>query len=116
MKFNSRQKTILDPAFAALIADLNDRGLWSTTIVLCAGEFGRTPAINRLAGRDHWPHGFSVALAGGPIRGGQAIGRTDPAGGRDVEQPKQVADVHATILTALGIDPAKEISHPPAAR
>ncbi len=107
-EIQSRQKTILDPAFAALVGDLKTQGLWERTIVLCAGEFGRTPSINRLGGRDHWPHGFSVALAGGAIRGGLAIGRTDPDGGRDVENPKQIGDVHATVLTALGIDPAKE--------
>ena len=80
--------------------------------MLCAGEFGRTPTINRLAGRDHWTHGFSIALAGGRIRGGQAIGETDPEGGREVADPRQVADVHATLLAALGIDPAKELISP----
>jgi len=102
---------ILDPAFAALISDLRERGLLDRTVVLCGGEFGRTPTINRLAGRDHWPHGFSMALAGGGIRGGLAIGRTDPTGGRQVEDPRSVADIHATVLTALGIDPQhKEMS------
>jgi uncharacterized protein (DUF1501 family) len=107
-----RLKGILDPAFAALIQDLKAHGLWERTIVLCAGEFGRTPTINRLAGRDHWTQGFSVALAGGPIRGGQAVGQTDPEGGRDVHDPRQIADVHATILTALGLQAAKELVSP----
>lgn len=107
-----RLKGILDPALATLITDLKRRNLWANTLVLCAGEFGRTPSINRLAGRDHWPHGFSIALAGGTIRGGQALGETDPAGGRDVVQPVQVADIHATLLSALGIDPAKELISP----
>ena len=107
-----RRKQDLDPAFAALIADLKRHQLWDKTIVLCAGEFGRTPAINRLDGRDHWPSGFSMALAGGKLRGGVALGQTDPAGGRDVKAPRQVADVHATILTALGLDPAKENMSP----
>ncbi len=73
--------------------------------MLCGGEFGRTPKINALGGRDHWPQGFTMALAGGGIRGGQVIGETDPEGGRKVSDPRQVADIHATVLTALGIDP-----------
>jgi uncharacterized protein (DUF1501 family) len=99
---------ILDPAFAALLADLRRRGLLEHTIVLCAGEFGRTPQVNRLAGRDHWPHGFSVALAGGGLRGGHVVGATDPEGGKQVENPKKIGDVYATLLTALGLDPGKE--------
>jgi hypothetical protein len=103
-----QQLAILDPAFAALVSDLSKRGLLQRTIVLGAGEFGRTPTINKLQGRDHWPHGFSVALAGGGIRGGQVIGATDPAGGKEIEDPRKIADVHATILTALRLDPHKE--------
>ena len=102
------QKKILDPAFAALIGDLKTRDLLDRTIVLCAGEFGRTPIINGLGGRDHWPSGFSLALAGGGLRGGLALGETDPDGGKLVKNPHQVADIHATILTALGLDPVKE--------
>lgn len=102
------QKKILDPAFAALVGDLRMRGLLEHTIVLCAGEFGRTPLINGLDGRDHWPSGFSVALAGGGLRGGLAIGETDPEGGKQVREPYEVADIHATILSALGLDPVKE--------
>jgi hypothetical protein len=102
------QAKTLDPAFAALVADLHRRNLLSRTIVLCCGEFGRTPEINKLDGRDHWPHGFTMALAGGGIRGGQVIGATDPEGGKQVENSKKVQEVHATILTALGLDPHKE--------
>lgn len=102
------QKKILDPAFAALIADLKSHELLERTVVLCAGEFGRTPRINALDGRDHWPGGFSVVLGGGGLRGGLAIGETDPAGGRRVREPYEVADIHATILTALGLDPVQE--------
>ncbi len=102
---------VLDPALAALLKDLRQRDLLDRTVVLCGGEFGRTPSINRLDGRDHWPHGFSMALAGGGIRGGQVIGATDPKGTRTVDDPRSVADIHATVLTALGIDPAhQEIS------
>ena len=80
--------------------------------MLCGGEFGRTPKLNPLDGRDHWPHGFSMALAGGGLRGGQVIGATDPAGGKQVDDPRSVADVHATVLKALGIDPAHEVMTP----
>jgi uncharacterized protein DUF1501 len=102
----------LDAALAALLEDLRQRDLLRKTIVMCGGEFGRTPQINRLEGRDHWPHGFTMLLAGGRLRGGQVVGATDPEGGRKVESPQQVADVHATVLTALGIDPQREALAP----
>ncbi len=98
----------LDPALAALIADLRQRDLLRKTVVICGGEFGRAPQINRLGGRDHWPHGFTMLLAGGGLPGGVAIGETDPEGGRRVKDPYDVSDLHATVLTALGIDPAHE--------
>src|SRR4029079_15991136 len=88
---HTRLKQTLDPAWSALVADLRERELWHKTLVLVAGEFGRTPSINRLGGRDHWTQGYSMALSGGCIRGGQAIGNTDPEGGRKVERPIQVA-------------------------
>jgi hypothetical protein len=99
--------TILDPAFSALLRDLRERGLLERTLVACAGEFGRTPAINPLGGRDHWPVGFSLALAGGVIRGGHVLGATDPDGKEKPTDPVTVGDLHATILTAVGIDPKK---------
>ncbi|MBI3461933.1 MAG: DUF1501 domain-containing protein [Planctomycetes bacterium] len=102
----------LDPAFAALLRDLRERQLLERTVVICAGEFGRTPTVNKLEGRDHWPHGFTIALAGGGIHGGQVLGATDPEGGREVQVPQRVADVHATVLAALGIDWTKEIITP----
>jgi hypothetical protein len=102
----------LDPAFAALLADLKERQLLQKTIVLCAGEFGRTPRLNRLAGRDHWTNGFSLAIGGGRIRGGQVIGATDPEGTRDPVNPVTIADIHATVLQALGIDPEKVMTSP----
>jgi hypothetical protein len=100
-----RLSQTLDPALSALLADLRQRDLLQKTIVLCGGEFGRTPQINPAAGRDHWPQGFTMLLAGGRLRGGLALGETDPEGGREVTRPCQVADLHATVLTALGIDP-----------
>lgn len=111
-EIQSRLTSVLDPALATLVDDLKRHGTWERTLVLVAGEFGRTPTINRLGGRDHWPHGFSVALAGGAIRGGTVVGATDPEGGREVQDPRPVADIHATLLMALGLDPAREIISP----
>ncbi len=98
---------ILDPALSALLRDLRERGRLERTLVIVAGEFGRTPKINAVGGRDHWPNGFSVALAGGGIRGGQVLGATDPDGKEKPIHPVSVGDLHATILTAAGIDPKK---------
>jgi len=98
----------LDPAFAALVRDLDRRGQLARTVVLCAGEFGRTPNINLTGGRDHWPSGYSLAIAGGGIRGGLAVGETDPEGRKPPARPATIADVHATVLAAVGLDPARE--------
>ena len=108
-----RLNNSLDPAFAALISELRARDRLKDTIVMCGGEFGRTPSINPAGGRDHWPHGFSIALAGGGIAGGQAIGMTDPEGER-VPQDKgtPIADVHATVLKSLGIAHDLELDTP----
>jgi uncharacterized protein (DUF1501 family) len=103
---------VLDPAFAALIHDLKQRDLLKSTVVIWAGEFGRTPKINRLAGRDHWPTGFSVVLAGGGLRRGVVLGATDPEGGTKPEDPIRLADIHATVLTAVGLDPGKVNASP----
>ncbi len=115
-EIHKNQVAILAPAFAALLGDLADRGLLDRTVVLCGGEFGRTPKINLAGGRDHWPRGFSLALAGGGIRGGLAVGATDPEGLKEPTSPTPVEDVHATILTALGLDPAKENVDPATGR
>lgn len=98
----------LDPAFATLIRDLRERDLLRRTIVLCVGEFGRTPRMNRLEGRDHWPHGFSLAVAGGGLRPGVVIGETDPEGGKEVKDPVYIGDLYTTLLTAMGLNPQKE--------
>jgi uncharacterized protein (DUF1501 family) len=103
---------ILDPAFAALVRDLRERDQLRRAVVLCMGEFGRTPRMNPAAGRDHWPKGFSVAIAGGGIHGGRALGATDPEGEKDPADPVNPADVHATILAAVGLDPNKELISP----
>ena len=111
--FHTAQLKVLDPALSALITDLKQRELLDRTVVLCGGEFGRTPKLNPFGGRDHWPHGFSVAIAGGGIRPGQIIGGTDPRGERkEPQHPVRVEDIHATILSALGIRFGKEIVTP----
>lgn len=102
----------LDPAFASLIKDLRERDLLKSTLVLCMGEFGRTPKVNAVGGRDHWPKGFSMALAGGPVRGGLVHGETDPKGSKDVKDPVSMNDVSATVLHSLGLKPKKELITP----
>jgi uncharacterized protein (DUF1501 family) len=104
---HAKQLEILDPAFSALIKDLRERKLLDKTLVIWAGEFGRTPTVNAAGGRDHWPMGFSVALAGGGIRGGTVVGATDPDAKADPKDPVTVGSLHATALTAVGIDPTK---------
>ncbi len=94
----------MEQAFDALLGDLTERGLLDSTLVVWMGDFGRTPAINKDAGRDHWPQCYSVVLAGGGIRGGQVVGSSDSTGSYPASSPVTPADLHATILTALGYD------------
>jgi Protein of unknown function (DUF1501) len=104
---------VLDVGFAALIYDLHERELLDSTVVLCIGEFGRTPKINASDGRDHWPSGFSCVVGGGGLQGGQVIGATDPTGERkEPAEPVQIADLYATILQALGIDSTHQVATP----
>ncbi|MBP89594.1 MAG: hypothetical protein CMJ64_23270 [Planctomycetaceae bacterium] len=98
-----------DLPVGGLLTDLKQRGLLDSTLILWGGEFGRTPAAelrngNAAAGRDHHPYGFSVWLAGGGVKGGQAYGATDDFGYRAVENRTQTANLHATILHLLGLD------------
>ena len=102
----------LDRAYAALITDLRDRGLLASTLVVLMGEFGRTPRLNALGGRDHWPRAGSVCLAGGGVQGGRVIGATNSFGEFPVERPVGPADLAFTILTLLGVDPHRELSTP----
>jgi hypothetical protein len=95
----------LDRALAALIADLDARGLLATTLVYCAGEFGRTPQVNTASGRDHWARSMAVFLAGGGLRRGHVHGSTDAYGEAPSSDPCSPADVSATIFHALGIAP-----------
>jgi hypothetical protein len=107
------QAEILDPAFATLINDLHEHDLLSSTVVLCIGEFGRTPNINPLDGRDHWPTGFSAVVGGGGFRSGLVIGATDPEGKKtEPEDPIEVADLFATILHTVGIEHSRELQTP----
>lgn len=93
----------LDRAFSALLEDLDDRGLLEETLVAWTGEFGRTPKINKDAGRDHWGNVYSTVLAGGGIRGGQVWGASDRDGAEPVDDPVHVTDFVATIYHALGL-------------
>jgi hypothetical protein len=107
------QVKILDAAYASLIRDLKRLGLLESTIVVCGGEFGRTPKINNVGGRDHWPTGFSMLVAGGGFAGGRVIGSTDPEGvKKNPDNPVLVEDLHATVQDLLGIDYAKEVMTP----
>ncbi len=106
---HTEQAGILDPAFATLIDDLRSRDLLDSTIVLCIGEFGRTPRINPLEGRDHWPTGFSCVVGGGGLNSGVLLGETDPTGDKKAPaRPVKVNDLIATILTACSLNPANE--------
>ena len=96
-----------DQAFPALLNDLEERGRLATTLVLVIGDFGRTPKVNFSGGRDHWPRGFSVALAGAGIQGGRVIGASDRIAGEPVDRPVRIEDLGATVYKALGIDPHK---------
>jgi hypothetical protein len=99
---------VLDPAWVTLMADLKDRGLLSTTLIVWMGEFGRTPAINPQRGRDHYPNAYSAVLAGGGIKGGQAYGKTGIDGVGVTENPVPVPNLIATVAKALGLDPTKQ--------
>jgi hypothetical protein len=101
-----RQLPILDRAIANLVQDLDDRGLQNDVAVIVWGEFGRTPRINRNAGRDHWPQVMSALVAGGGMRMGQAIGASSPRGERPQDRPYTASQVLSTLYRVLGIDPA----------
>lgn len=96
-----------DKPIAGLLQDLKGRGLLDSTLVVWGGEFGRTPLAQGANGRDHHPYGFSMWLAGGGIRGGQALGATDEFGMNAVEMRVNAHDVNATILRLLGLDHTK---------
>ncbi|HZZ29984.1 MAG TPA: DUF1501 domain-containing protein [Pirellulales bacterium] len=104
----SRLADTVDKPFAALVADLKQRGLLDKTLVIWMGEFGRTPNINANSGRDHFPKAFNVALAGAGIRGGRVIGETDATGQEIKERPVAVNDLFQTFCKSLGMKPEHE--------
>lgn len=101
-----------DQAFSALLDDLDGRGLLETTMVAAVGEFGRTPRINSSGGRDHWPGVWSVALAGGGVRGGQVIGASGQRAAEPVDRPVSPRELLASMYHALDIDPAQALGDP----
>jgi hypothetical protein len=102
----------LDTGLSALLADLADRKMLDDTLVLCMGEFGRTPVINAQQGRDHWSEAFSVLLAGGGIKGGQVIGSSDAKGAQPKDNPVTVPDLYASLMSAFSILPTKQYRTP----
>ena len=100
----ANQMPAFDQAYAALIRDLEHRGMLDSTLVLLTTEFGRTPKINKTAGRDHYPKVFSIVMAGGGIKQGYVHGSTDPTGSEPDNDPLTVPDYAATVYTLLGID------------
>ena len=104
----------LDDGLSALLADLNRRGLLQETLVVVATEFGRTPEIvsEHQDGRDHYPKAFSCVLAGGGLHGGQTYGKTDPTGGKVIENVTSPQDLNATIAHALGLSTDQVIISP----
>jgi hypothetical protein len=118
--FRSLRERLLPPAdrgISALLSDLQRRGMLQRTLVVVMGEFGRTPKIGRVVmnsatdsnGRDHWPHAYTVLLAGGGIRGGQVYGASDERAAYVAEKPVSPPDLVATVLHALGINPSSRI-------
>jgi hypothetical protein len=101
--------TQVDRGMGALVRDLKDRGLLDSTLIIWMGEFGRTPNVNRNGGRDHYSRAWSTVLAGGGIRSGQVVGKTDANGSSVVDRPVSARDFMATVCKVLGIDYAKTV-------
>jgi uncharacterized protein (DUF1501 family) len=101
-----------DQGFAMLINDMHQRGLLKDTLVVCMGEFGRTPKINKDAGRDHWGRAGSLLFAGTGVTAGKIVGTTDKNGAYVIDRPVRPADVAYTIYSTLGIDPRKQLRTP----
>jgi hypothetical protein len=108
-EYVKRLSAVLDAGWSSLLGDLHDRGMLGSTLVAWMGEFGRTPRINLQAGRDHFPAAWSVVLGGGPLRGGQVVGKTSEDGMRVIDHPASAPDLLATICKAVGVDPWKTI-------
>lgn len=103
---------LMDQTYSALLEDLAERGLLEQTLVVWMGEFGRTPKFNAAGGRDHWGHVFSLALAGGGVRGGQVIGSSDSRGAYPKDRRVRPPELTATIFHCLGIAPNSEVRDP----
>ncbi|MCI0702406.1 MAG: DUF1501 domain-containing protein [Planctomycetia bacterium] len=103
---------IYDSAINTLFRDLSDRGLLASTLVVVTGEFGRTPRINKNAGRDHWGPAFTVLLGGGGIKPGVVVGKTDARAEKPASDPYGPEDLFTTLYTLMGIDPATEFHTP----
>jgi hypothetical protein len=101
-----------DQGYSALLEDLFDRGMLDSTMVACLAEFGRTPKINPAGGRDHWPQCWTISFAGGGIKGGRVVGKSDDIGAYPAERPVKPNEVVATIYHALGLDLHTELPGP----
>jgi uncharacterized protein (DUF1501 family) len=108
--------TKLDQALSALIWDLKRTDLFADTTVIVWGEFGRTPRINKEAGRDHWPQVSCALLCGGGIKGGQVVGSTNRLGETAQDRPVTFGDVFATLYTSLGVNPLTTTINDPTGR
>jgi uncharacterized protein (DUF1501 family) len=93
-----------DQGYSALLEDLFQRGLLDKTMLTCLSEFGRTPKVNPAGGRDHWPNCWTISFAGGGVKGGRVVGKSDDIGAYPVERPVKPAEVVATIYQSLGLD------------
>jgi uncharacterized protein (DUF1501 family) len=100
---------LFDQGLSALIQDLHNRGMADDVSVVAWGEFGRTPKINKDAGRDHWPDVGCAFVAGGGMKTGQVIGATDKIASEPADRPVHFGEVHATLYHNLGIDPANTL-------
>jgi uncharacterized protein (DUF1501 family) len=101
-----------DQTLPTLLEDLDQRGLLDSTLVLWMGEFGRSPKINDIAGRDHWPQCYPAILAGGGVKRGYVHGSSDKTGAYPADNPLRPEDVSATLFHLLGIDPRTEVRDP----
>ena len=107
-----REWLFVDKVPVVTLADLDARGLLDGTLVVWAGEFGRSPRINNMAGRDHWPQCYTVLLAGGGVRRGHVHGASDRLGAYPARDPVRPEDLSATLFHLLGVDPHAEVRDP----
>jgi hypothetical protein len=101
---------ITDQTLPTLLLDLEQRGMLDETLVVWMGEFGRTPKINANTSRDHWPHCYTVLLAGGGVKRGFVYGASDETGSHPADAPVTPDDIAATIYYLMGVDPRSEIT------